>query len=137
MAVSELSKRNSMTAFSPLLSTKAYMYSILRLFFENVSMALKSDPGLSSSSTARTSVVEQVILAFPGVLSALVRARPNPFTGFVVETEVVVDGESVPQEFVPRLLEHCRAHLPPYKVPARVTPVPGLATSPAGKAERR
>jgi acyl-coenzyme A synthetase/AMP-(fatty) acid ligase len=87
--------------------------------------------------------VEGVLNAHPGVRMSLVRAKRNPIMGAVVVADVVLedaagtegtatDAETLKNE----ILEACRHALPAHKVPARLTFVPALALTAAGKLVR-
>jgi acyl-coenzyme A synthetase/AMP-(fatty) acid ligase len=87
--------------------------------------------------------VEGVLNAHPRVRMSLVRAKRNPIMGAVVVAEVVLedaagaegtatDAETTKNE----ILEACRHALPAHKVPARLTFVPALALTAAGKLVR-
>jgi acyl-coenzyme A synthetase/AMP-(fatty) acid ligase len=87
--------------------------------------------------------VEGVLNAHPRVRMSLVRAKRNPIMGAVVVAEVVLedaagaegtatDAETLKNE----ILEACRHTLPAHKVPARLTFVPALALTAAGKLVR-
>lgn len=75
--------------------------------------------------------IERVLLAHPGVAEALVAAAPHARWGAVPVAAVVARGGAVLDEAA--LLEHCRAHLASFKVPARVRVVDALPRGPSGK----
>ncbi len=86
--------------------------------------------------------VEAVINRHPAVSMSLVRGRRNPITGAIVVAEVVLregacaetpEAKSALREAI---FEHCRAALPPFKVPASLKFVDSLAVTAAGKLER-
>lgn len=83
-------------------------------------------------------LVEQVLLEHPGVASALVRARKSSVTGALVEAIVVpIYSDVRTDELRKSVIEHCRSRLPRYAVPALVQVTHDLATTTAGKIERR
>lgn len=64
--------------------------------------------------------VESVLLALPEVAGARVLAAPHPITGQTVVAELVRAAEApAPDQLRRRLRQHCRRHLPPYKIPSR------------------
>ena len=64
--------------------------------------------------------VESVLLQMPGVLDAAVVGEPNPITGSIVVARVnLAEPEDLPS-FRKRMRIHCREHLAPFKMPARV-----------------
>lgn len=87
--------------------------------------------------------VEGVLNADPRVRMSLVRPKRNPITGAVVVAEVVLedsvsamlDGART-EHLKNDLLEACRRALPAHKVPARLSFVPSLTLSAAGKLVR-
>jgi acyl-CoA synthetase (AMP-forming)/AMP-acid ligase II len=87
--------------------------------------------------------VEGVLNADPRVRMSLVRAKRSPIMGALVVAEVVLedavsgglDGSS-PDTIRNELLESCRRALPTHKVPARLTFVPALELTAAGKLVR-
>jgi acyl-coenzyme A synthetase/AMP-(fatty) acid ligase len=78
--------------------------------------------------------VESVLLTHPAVSEALVVGRPHSLMGAVPHAIVsLADGS----EASPRaLVEHCRAHLAPHKVPMTVEVVLEFERSSAGKVKR-
>ena len=87
--------------------------------------------------------VEGVLNADPRVRMSLVRPKRNPITGAIVVAEVVLE-DSVSatldaaqiERLKNDLLEACRRALPAHKVPARLSFVPALQLSAAGKLVR-
>jgi acyl-coenzyme A synthetase/AMP-(fatty) acid ligase len=85
--------------------------------------------------------VEAVINRHPAVRMSLVKSRRNPITGAVVVAEVV---PLVPHEgpgpeterLKAELLEACRTHLAPYKIPASIRVVAALDVLASGKLAR-
>jgi len=64
--------------------------------------------------------VENVLLQMPNVMDAVVAGEPNPITGSIVAARVrLAEPEELPV-FRRRMRTFCRAHLAPFKVPARV-----------------
>jgi acyl-CoA synthetase (AMP-forming)/AMP-acid ligase II len=77
--------------------------------------------------------VEDCIRAVEGVAMALVRARPNPIIGSVVEARVQPASGCDRDTLKQRILQACRDSLAAYKVPALITWVDGLAVGGTGK----
>ncbi|MBV9778250.1 MAG: long-chain fatty acid--CoA ligase, partial [Acetobacteraceae bacterium] len=83
--------------------------------------------------------VEAVIAQHPRVQMARVWARHSPVTGAVVAADVVLragadaDFEAVRAE----LLQHCRARLPRWKLPASIRRVSSIGLNASGKVARR
>jgi acyl-coenzyme A synthetase/AMP-(fatty) acid ligase len=84
--------------------------------------------------------VEGVLNAHPRVRMSLVRAKRNPIMGALVVADVVLEGaapaEAETEQLRNELLQACRHALPAHKVPARVTFVPALEFTAAGKLVR-
>jgi acyl-CoA synthetase (AMP-forming)/AMP-acid ligase II len=87
--------------------------------------------------------VEGVLNADPRVRMSLVRPKRSPITGSIVVAEVVLEesvGKALDAEqnehIKTELLEACRRALPAHKVPARLSFVPSLKLSAAGKLVR-
>jgi acyl-coenzyme A synthetase/AMP-(fatty) acid ligase len=87
--------------------------------------------------------VEGVLNADPRVRMSLVRAKRSPITGALVVAEVVLEDSvgaalDAPQaeDLKVELLASCRRALQAYKVPARVSFVPALELTAAGKLVR-
>jgi len=82
--------------------------------------------------------VEAVINRHPAVRMSLVKARKNPFTGAVVAAEVVLRSaeEGAGDTLRAAILDACRRHLAPYKVPATIKFVDTLPVGAAGKLAR-
>jgi long-chain acyl-CoA synthetase len=79
--------------------------------------------------------VEAVLLRHPGVRECRVLARPHEALGEVPVAEIVpVDPERAPAPA--ELSAHCRAELPPYKVPRAFRPVAALPRTVTGKLRR-
>jgi long-chain acyl-CoA synthetase len=75
--------------------------------------------------------VEEVLFGHPAVAEVAVLGRPDPVKGEVVRACVVVGpGQSVTAE---ELIERCRGHVAPYKVPVVVEFLTALPKSPTGK----
>lgn len=87
--------------------------------------------------------VEAVINRHSAVVMCLVKAQKNPITGALVVADVVLkaipkDADQADSEIGERdLLEHCRAELAPYKVPAMINIVHALTIGESGKLLRR
>ncbi len=82
--------------------------------------------------------VENLVRTIPGVENALVSARKSPIVGQLVALEVQAGTLTMeePGELKRRIREHCRRHLPNYKIPALITVVADLAVAESGKVER-
>ncbi len=85
--------------------------------------------------------VEAVINRQPGVRASRVSGRKNPFTGFVVVADVVLDTNVVGPAndnagFKEAIMEACRQKLPAHKVPAMLRFVPALELTAGGKLNR-
>ncbi len=82
--------------------------------------------------------VEGFLLGCEGVQMARVSARKSPFTGQLVQAEVVPDpAVAMDRELWQRqLLAACRAALAPYKVPAVLRVVDGIEATATGKLKR-
>ena len=88
--------------------------------------------------------VEGVLNADPRVRMSLVRSKRSPITGAVVVAEVVLrepagavaDSPLAHDDIKSDLLEACRRALPAHKVPVRLTFVPALELTAAGKLVR-
>jgi len=90
-----------------------------------------------AGDTVHPEEVERVLLDHPGVALARVTGRRSALTGAVVTAQVVpaapdADGAALRAA----LLELCRARLPRAAVPATLTLVDDLPTTPAGKVVR-
>lgn len=83
--------------------------------------------------------VENLVREIPGVENARVIGRSSPIMGQLVCLEVqtarLSDQES--GELKSQIREHCRRHLPNYKVPALINIVQELALSESGKVDRK
>jgi acyl-CoA synthetase (AMP-forming)/AMP-acid ligase II len=83
--------------------------------------------------------VENLVRQIPGIENALVSGRSSPIMGQLVLLEVqaanLSDEES--RKLSSRIRDHCRKHLPNYKVPALINIVQELAVSESGKVERK
>jgi acyl-CoA synthetase (AMP-forming)/AMP-acid ligase II len=77
--------------------------------------------------------IEAVLLRHPNVLDAAVSGQRHDVLGKLVVAAVVLRRP----EPLDDLFRHCRAHLPPHKVPARISAVPRIARSGLGKVARR
>ncbi len=83
--------------------------------------------------------VENLVREMPGIENALVSARNSPIMGQLVALQVQARAQSAeePGALKRRIREHCRQHLPDYKVPALITVVEDLAVSESGKVDRK
>ena len=82
--------------------------------------------------------VEAVINCHPAVRMSRVRPRKNPITGALVAADIVLKETLDPaaNELKVEILELCRQHLPPYKIPATIRMVQALEIAAAGKLVR-
>ena len=87
--------------------------------------------------------VEGVLNADPRVRMSLVRPRRNPIMGAVVVADVVLNetvnsalDDPAAEHIKSELLDACRRALPAHKVPARLSFVPALELTAAGKLVR-
>jgi acyl-coenzyme A synthetase/AMP-(fatty) acid ligase len=87
--------------------------------------------------------VEGVLNADPRVRMSLVRSRRNPITGAIVVADVVLADtvkstldDSQAESIKSDLLQACRGALPAHKVPAKLSFVPALEITAAGKLVR-
>jgi acyl-CoA synthetase (AMP-forming)/AMP-acid ligase II len=80
--------------------------------------------------------VEAIINRHPAVRMSIVRSRRNPLTGALVAAEVVLGDAPDPAGVQNEILEICRLHLPPYKIPASIRCVASLEIAPGGKLGR-
>lgn len=81
--------------------------------------------------------VERVILAYPGVAAASVKARKSAITGALVVADVVMTGTGGDDgRLRSELTAHCRDRLAPYKVPALLNFVDHIESGRNGKALR-
>ncbi|MHB0956093.1 MAG: ANL family adenylate-forming protein [Pirellulaceae bacterium] len=90
--------------------------------------------------------VEEFLLGCPGVLFARVSGRKSPFTGELVQAEVVPEPSPTPnatkekepdlEKLKKNLLARCRAELEAYKVPAILKFVADFEATTSGKLKR-
>ena len=80
--------------------------------------------------------VESVINAHPLVRMSRVSARKNPITGALVQAEIVLNAGAADLGVTQEITALCRAHLPPHKIPSRITVVDQLAVTSGGKLAR-
>jgi acyl-CoA synthetase (AMP-forming)/AMP-acid ligase II len=92
----------------------------------------KGDMLISGGYNVYPREVEDVLLAFPGVVEAAVVGLPDETWGDRVHA--VVSGQDID---APALLAHARARLAGYKAPKSISVWPTLPKSPAGKILRR
>lgn len=81
--------------------------------------------------------VETVLRTQPDVVDAVVRARPNPFSGWILTAEVVVRGGVAAPGLPKELRALVGRQLSSAHVPAKIEVVSELTTSVTGKAGRR
>lgn len=82
--------------------------------------------------------IEAVINGHSAVHMSLVQGRRNPITGALVVADVVLrDAATADHDALASdILDHCRAALPPHKVPTRLRIVPHLDVGVSGKLKR-
>ena len=79
--------------------------------------------------------VEEVLYQHPDVLEAAVVGEPDAYQGEALKAFVVSrPGGTIDAEAV---VQHCRAHLAPYKVPRRIVFVDALPKTAVGKIDKR
>jgi acyl-CoA synthetase (AMP-forming)/AMP-acid ligase II len=84
--------------------------------------------------------IEQVLTGHPSVRDAVCFGVPDEKYGELVAAAVTLanggPGTAAPVE--PKaLIEHCRVHLAPFKVPVRIDILPEIPRTPTGKVQRR
>jgi len=65
--------------------------------------------------------IESFLLTLDNVSDVLVREKRSPVVGQMVWAEFVLERPEEPREFKRRIIERCREHLSPFKVPGLVT----------------
>jgi acyl-CoA synthetase (AMP-forming)/AMP-acid ligase II len=65
--------------------------------------------------------VESFLLTLDNVRDVVVREKRSPVVGQMVWAEFVLDAPEDAASFKKRIVEHCRAHLAPFKVPGFIT----------------
>jgi len=81
--------------------------------------------------------VERTILQVDGVAMASVGARKSPFTGTLVQAQVVAHPDHGDPSTLPEtVMAHCKRHLAPFKVPVKVLLTDAIETSASGKVTR-
>lgn len=65
--------------------------------------------------------IESFLLTIDNVKDVLVREKKSPVTGQMVWAECLLEREEEPAVFKRRVLEECRHHLAPFKVPGFIT----------------
>jgi acyl-coenzyme A synthetase/AMP-(fatty) acid ligase len=82
--------------------------------------------------------IEAVINAHPAVEMSLVKARRSSITGSLIRAEIVCKPPAAPTETLAgEIIEFCRLHLPPSKVPVSLRFADQLAVEASGKLRRR
>ena len=79
--------------------------------------------------------VDEVLYGHPSVLEAAAVGVPDDYRGEVIRAYVVFKPEAAAS--VEALLDHCRANLAKYKVPAAIVPVDALPRTPVGKVDKK
>jgi long-chain acyl-CoA synthetase len=79
--------------------------------------------------------VDEVLYAHPAVLEAATVGVPDAYRGEAIRAYVVLKPDA--RTSIDALLEHCRANLAKYKVPAAIVPVEALPKTPVGKIDKK
>ena len=80
--------------------------------------------------------VENILTLHPSIHMARVWARRSPVTGSLVAADIMLEPAAVLTDIRDDLIEHCRRHLPAWKVPASIREVSNINLTPAGKIAR-
>jgi acyl-CoA synthetase (AMP-forming)/AMP-acid ligase II len=94
----------------------------------------KSDMVKSAGHRIAPREIEEALLLHPGVRDAGVAGVPDPIAGEALEAWVVPQDAAAPGE--KELVHHCRALLPPFKVPRRIRFRDALPRTASGKLRR-
>jgi len=95
----------------------------------------KKDLVIVSGFNVYPRAVEEVLYRHPDVLEAAVVGEPDEYQGEALKAFVVRRPGSVIDASA--VVEHCRAHLAPYKVPRRIVFVDALPKTAVGKIDKR
>jgi acyl-CoA synthetase (AMP-forming)/AMP-acid ligase II len=80
--------------------------------------------------------VENILTLHPAVYMARVWARRSPVTGSLVAADIMLEPGAMLTDIRGDLIEHCRRHLPAWKVPVSFREVGDIDLTPAGKIAR-
>jgi long-chain acyl-CoA synthetase len=95
----------------------------------------KKDMVIVSGFNVYPRAVEEVLYRHPDVLEAAVVGEPDAYQGEALKAFVVQrSGGAIDADAV---VQHCRAHLAPYKVPRRIVFVDALPKTAVGKIDKR
>ncbi|MGE5146062.1 MAG: AMP-binding protein, partial [Candidatus Eiseniibacteriota bacterium] len=79
--------------------------------------------------------VDEVLYGHPAVLEAAAVGVPDDYRGEIIRAYVVFKTGADPS--IDSVLDHCRANLAKYKVPASIVPVEALPKTPVGKVDKK
>jgi long-chain acyl-CoA synthetase len=79
--------------------------------------------------------VDEVLYGHPAVLEAAAVGVADAYRGEIIRAYVVFKPDAAPE--IEALLDHCRANLAKYKVPAAIVPVEALPKTPVGKIDKK
>lgn len=65
--------------------------------------------------------IESFLLTLDNVKDVLVRAKKSPVVGQMVWAEFLLENDENPADFKKRVVDQCRLHLNPYKIPGFIT----------------
>lgn len=94
----------------------------------------KKDMILVSGFNVYPNEIEDVIAKFPGVLEVAVVGIHDENSGEVPKAFIVTDGQTIEPK---QIIQYCREHLTPYKIPKQVEFIKSLPKTPVGKILRR
>jgi long-chain acyl-CoA synthetase len=95
----------------------------------------KKDMIITGGYNVYPAEIERVIATHPAVSMIAVESRPDPVRGELARACVVLRPGSTATET--EIIEHCRPHLAPYKLPRSVAVVSDLPKTSTGKIMRR
>lgn len=95
----------------------------------------KKDMVIVSGFNVYPRAVEEVLYRHPDVLEAAVVGEPDEYQGEALKAFVVQRlGSAIDADAI---IQHCRAHLAPYKVPRRIVFINALPKTAVGKIDKR
>ncbi len=80
--------------------------------------------------------VENILTLHPSIHMARVWARRSPVAGSLVAADIMLEPGAMLTDIRGDLIEHCRRHLPAWKVPVSIREVDNIDLTPAGKIAR-
>jgi acyl-CoA synthetase (AMP-forming)/AMP-acid ligase II len=80
--------------------------------------------------------VENILTLHPAIHMARVWARRSPVTGSLVAADIMLEPGAMLTDIRGDLIEHCRRHLPAFKMPVSIREVDNINLTPAGKIAR-